>query len=61
LCTLALKNLAVAQTWVKAGTKAHHTIISKLGVSRIIHPEEEMGVRVAQALNYPMEPLSSPN
>ncbi|MGL5390554.1 MAG: potassium channel family protein, partial [Shewanella sp.] len=27
---------------------------SKLGVSRIIHPEEEMGIRVAQALNYPM-------
>lgn len=54
LCTLALKNLAVKQIWVKAGTKAHHTIISKLGVTRIIHPEEEMGMRVAQALNYPM-------
>lgn len=54
LCTLALKNLAVKQLWVKASTKAHHTIISKLGVTRIIHPEEEMGVRVAQALNYPV-------
>lgn len=54
LCTLALKNLGVQQIWVKASTRAHHTIISKLGVSRIIHPEEEMGVRVAQALNYPM-------
>ncbi|MGL5359577.1 MAG: potassium channel family protein [Shewanella sp.] len=54
LCTLALKNLGVKQIWVKASTKAHHTIVSKLGVSRIIHPEEEMGIRVAQALNYPM-------
>lgn len=54
LCTLALKNLGVTQIWVKASTKAHHTIISKLGVARIIHPEEEMGIRVAQALNYPM-------
>ncbi|KXO09268.1 Trk system potassium uptake protein TrkA [Moritella sp. JT01] len=54
LCTLALKNLGVKGIWVKASTKAHHTIVSKLGVSRIIHPEEEMGVRVAQALNYPM-------
>ncbi|NWL17080.1 TrkA family potassium uptake protein [Pseudoalteromonas sp. Scap03] len=54
LCTLALKNLAGKQIWVKASTKAHHTIISKLGVTRIIHPEEEMGVRVAQALNYPV-------
>lgn len=54
LCTLALKNLGVKQIWVKAGSKAHHTIVSKLGVARIIHPEEEMGVRVAQSLNYPM-------
>ncbi|ABM26833.1 MULTISPECIES: potassium channel family protein [Shewanella] len=54
LCTLALKNLGVQTIWVKASTKAHHTIVSKLGVARIIHPEEEMGIRVAQSLNYPM-------
>lgn len=54
LCTLALKNLGVKEIWVKASTRAHHTIVSKLGVQRIIHPEEEMGARVAQALNYPM-------
>ncbi|KOO16639.1 potassium transporter TrkA [Vibrio xuii] len=54
LCILALKNLGVKEIWVKASTKEHHTIVSKLGVQRIIHPEEEMGVRVAQALNYPM-------
>ncbi|SBS25126.1 Ktr system potassium uptake protein A [Marinomonas spartinae] len=54
LCTLALKKLGVKEIWVKANSRAHHTIVSKLGVSRIIHPEEEMGVRVAQALNYPM-------
>lgn len=54
LCVLHLKNLGVKEIWVKACTKSHHQILSKLGVSRIIHPEEEMGVRVAQALNYPM-------
>ena len=54
LCTLALKNLGVEEIWVKASTRAHHTIVSKLGVSKIIHPEEEMGIRVAQLLNYPM-------
>lgn len=54
LCILALKNIGVKDIWVKASTKEHHTIVSKLGVQRIIHPEEEMGVRVAQALNYPM-------
>lgn len=54
LCILALKKIGVKEIWVKASSRAHHTIVSKLGVSRIIHPEEEMGVRVAQALNYPM-------
>jgi len=53
LCTLALKTVGVKNIWVKANSKAHHAIVSKLGVERIIHPEEEMGIRVAQALNYP--------
>tara|TARA_B100002049_G_scaffold227371_1_gene201006 strand:- start:945 stop:1601 length:657 start_codon:yes stop_codon:yes gene_type:complete len=54
LCVLHLKNLGINSIWVKANTPAHHTILSRLGVHRIVHPEEEMGVRVAQALNYPM-------
>ncbi|MDN3476488.1 MULTISPECIES: TrkA family potassium uptake protein [Pseudoalteromonas] len=54
LCVLHLKNLGVKQIWVKACSKSHHQILSRLGVSRIIHPEEEMGLRVANALNYPM-------
>ncbi|WP_423186079.1 potassium channel family protein [Alishewanella sp. d11] len=54
LCVLHLKNLGVQQIWVKATSKSHHTILSRLGVNRIIHPEEEMGIKVAQALNYPM-------
>jgi trk system potassium uptake protein TrkA len=54
ICTLHLKNLGVKDIWVKANTSAHHTILSKLGVTRIVHPEEEMAVRIAQALNYPM-------
>ena len=53
-CVLNLKNLGVDKILVKAKTKAHHTILSHLNVSKIIHPEEDMGVRVAQALNYPM-------
>ena len=54
LCVLNLKNLGVEKILVKAKTKAHHTILSHLNVSKIIHPEEDMGVRVAQALNYLM-------
>jgi trk system potassium uptake protein TrkA len=54
LCVLLLKTIGVKEIWVKATSQPHHTILSRLGVSRIIHPEEEMGVRAAQSLNYPM-------
>lgn len=49
-----LKAVGVAKIWVKAISHAQHLILHKLGVNRIIHPEEEMGVRVAQMLSYPM-------
>lgn len=54
LCVLLLKNLGVNEIWAKATSKPHHTILSRIGVSRIVHPEEEMGMKVAQSLNYPM-------
>ncbi|MDS1141637.1 TrkA family potassium uptake protein [Pusillimonas sp. SM2304] len=54
LCVVHLKSLAIQTIWVKATSHAQHLILSKLGVARIIHPEEEMGIRVAQALSYPM-------
>lgn len=54
LCVVHLKNMGIDNIWVKATTQAHHLILSRLGVSRIIHPEEEMGARTAQALAYPM-------
>ena len=54
LCVVHLKTLGIQSIWVKASSHAEHQILNKLGVSRIIHPEEEMGVRVAQALSYPM-------
>lgn len=54
LCVVHLKNLGIENIWVKATTQAHHLILSRLGVSRIIHPEEEMGARTAQSLAYPM-------
>lgn len=54
LCVVHLKSLGIRHIWVKATSSAEHLILTKLGVSRIIHPEEEMGVRVAQTLSYPM-------
>lgn len=54
LCVLHLKNMGVKEIWAKATSKEHHMILTKLGVNRIVHPEEEMGIRIAQSLNYPM-------
>ncbi|RKG34038.1 potassium channel family protein [Acinetobacter tianfuensis] len=54
LCVLHLKNLGLKKIWVKAKSKAHHMILTHLGVTKIIHPEEDMGVRVAHSLSYPM-------
>jgi trk system potassium uptake protein TrkA len=54
LCVLNLKNIGVKKIWVKAKSKAHHMILTHLNVEKIIHPEEDMGVRVAQSLSYPM-------
>lgn len=54
LCVLHLKTMGVKKIWGAAKTKAHHMILSHLGVHKIIHPEEDMGMRVANALNYPI-------
>lgn len=54
VCIVHLKALGMGKIWVKAISHAQHLILNKLGVDRIIHPEEEMGIRVAQMLSYPM-------
>ncbi len=54
LCVVHLKSLGVENLWVKATSSAEHLILNKLGVTRIVHPEEEMGIKIAQALSYPM-------
>jgi len=54
LTTLHLKATGIKELWVKALTVDHHKILAKIGATRIIHPEYEMGMQVAQALHYPM-------
>lgn len=54
LCVLHLKNLGVEKILAKAKSKSHHMILSHLGITKIIHPEEDMGIRIAQSLSYPM-------
>lgn len=53
LSTLALKSAGCGQVWVKAMSDTHHRILSRLHADRIIHPEHEIGVRVAQSLTHP--------
>ena len=54
LCTLNLLSMKVQNLWVKAKTDSHHQILQSLGVKNIIHPEQDMGIRIAQKMNYPM-------
>lgn len=53
ICTMALKDMKIADIWVKALTVSHHRILARLGANRIINPEYEIGIHVANALNYP--------
>src|SRR5690625_5034172 len=54
VCVVHLKSLGIKNIWVKANSHTQHLILNKIGVRRIIHPEEEMGIRTAQFISYPM-------
>ena len=54
LCTMNARMLGAKTIWVKASSRTHHRILSKLGADRIIHPEEEMGQHIAQMLHNPL-------
>ncbi|MGO4889536.1 potassium channel family protein [Anaerobacillus sp. MEB173] len=48
LCTLLLKEMGVKKIWVKAQNYYHHRVLEKIGADRIVHPEQDMGIRIAQ-------------
>lgn len=54
LTTMNLKLLGISPLWVKASSRTHHRILSKLGADRVILPEQEMGRHIAQMLNNPL-------
>lgn len=49
-CTLLLKEMGL-KVWVKAQNTYHQKILEKIGADRVIHPEQDMGIRVAHQLN----------
>lgn len=54
LCTMNLKVIGVPTIWVKAVSRTHHRILTKLGAERVIQPEQEMGRHIAQMLHNPL-------
>lgn len=53
LATLLAKSMPKPVVWAKALNHNHHRILQKLGTDHIVHPEHEMGLRVARTLIYP--------
>lgn len=53
LCTMNLRLAGVKTVWVKAQSRTHHRILSRLGADRVIEPERETGAHVAQLLDIP--------
>lgn len=49
-----VKLIGVKQVWAKATSRTHHRILSRLGVDRVVHPERQMGQRIAQMLHNPL-------
>ncbi|MFC0189062.1 potassium channel family protein [Fictibacillus aquaticus] len=50
LTTLILKELGVSKITVKAQNDYHEKVLKKIGADRIIHPERDMGVRIAHQI-----------
>ncbi|MEZ9707599.1 TrkA family potassium uptake protein [Vibrio breoganii] len=50
LTTLVLKEAHCKTVWVKANDKFHAKILTKVGADRVIMPEKEMGVRIANQM-----------
>ncbi len=53
LCVVNLLKLKCENIWVKTKNDAHRAILTALGVTHIVNPERDMGVRMAQMMNYP--------
>jgi trk system potassium uptake protein len=50
LCTLLLKKLKVGYIIARAKNELHGNILEKIGADIVIHPEREMGFRIAQSV-----------
>lgn len=53
LVTMALKEMEVKMVVAKALTETHGKILSRVGADKVVFPERDMGVRLANALLHP--------
>ena len=51
LITLNLKELGVKQVICKAQSHVHRKVLEKIGADRVVFPEHEMGIKLAQGLS----------
>ncbi|WP_135504230.1 potassium channel family protein [Roseovarius aestuariivivens] len=54
LAAVNCKLVGAGEVWAKAFSRTHHRILSRIGVDRVIHPEVEIGQRIAQVLHNPL-------
>lgn len=50
LTTLILKDFGIPYVTVKAQNDYHERVLAKIGATKIVHPERDMGVRIAHNL-----------
>ncbi|WNB90556.1 TrkA family potassium uptake protein [Bacillus sp. NEB1478] len=50
LTTLILKEMGVEKITVKAQNDYHEKVLKKIGADKIIHPERDMGIRIAHQI-----------
>lgn len=53
LIVMSVKELGIEKVIAKATTALHGRILEKIGVSRVIFPERDMGIRLAHSLIVP--------
>ncbi|TVQ87707.1 MAG: TrkA family potassium uptake protein [Chromatiaceae bacterium] len=53
VCTMNLKLVGVKTVWSKAKSHTHFRILTKVGATRVVQAEQQMGQHVAQVLHNP--------
>lgn len=54
LAAINAKLVGIPLVWAKATSRTHHRILSRIGVDRVVHPEEMIGLHIAQMLHNPL-------